>query len=92
MLFTDSRYASGRLTQNFHARTRLWHVSVMRTFPNMQTDYFLYTTVEGDRVDALSYRFFGTSAIWWKIMDFNPEVINPHNIPVGTVLRIPNVR
>jgi nucleoid-associated protein YgaU len=52
----------------------------------------MYTWQESDRIELVAYRFFKTPAVWWKIMDYNPEIGNPFDIPVGTVLRIPNVR
>jgi hypothetical protein len=28
--------------------------------------------------------------LWWRILDVNPEIINPQEITPGTQLRIPN--
>ena len=46
--------------------------------------------VEQDRIDQVAKKFLGYSHLWWKIMDFNPETINPLDIAPGTVIRIPN--
>jgi hypothetical protein len=64
---------------------------VYRTFPKARTNFYTYTWVEGDRIDLISNSLLGSPNFWWKIMDFNPEIINPFNIPVGTTLRIPSV-
>ena len=92
MIYTDSRYATGKLFNAYNSRVADYSVTVFRSFPNEKTDYFLYTWKESDRIDIIAKNFFGTSAIWWKIMDYNPELLNPFNIPVGTTIRIPNVR
>jgi len=38
----------------------------------------------------LAKKFLGNSSLWWKILDINPEIINPQDISAGTQLRIPN--
>ena len=53
--------------------------------------YTEYTWKEGDRLDRVAMEFFKDSAKWWVIPEFNPEILDPQNIPAGTVLRIPNV-
>lgn len=53
--------------------------------------YTLYTYSQNDRLDQLSYRFFGRPDMWWAIVEYNPEIQNFINIQPGTVLRIPNV-
>lgn len=92
MIYTDSRYASGNLLNTYAVRNNTFNATVFRVFPSSRTDYFLYTWKEGDRIDLVTKGFLGTAALWWKVMDFNPEILNPADIPVGTVLRIPNVR
>ena len=92
MIFTDSRYATGTLYSAWNTRKLDTDVFVKRVFPSNRTKYFMYTWQESDRIELVAYRFFKTPAVWWKIMDYNPEIGNPFDIPVGTVLRIPNVR
>ena len=47
--------------------------------------YFI--SQEGDRCDALAYRFYGNSDLWWFIARVNN--LKTNNIPAGTSLRIP---
>jgi hypothetical protein len=91
MIYTDSRYANGDIFRAYNAKSESYEVTVFRNFPTESTDYFLYVWKEGDRVDLVSKGFLGTAALWWRIMDYNPELLNPHTIPVGTTVRIPNV-
>jgi hypothetical protein len=92
MIYSDSRYADGNLYSAWNLRKSATDVFVSRVFPSNRAEYFLYVWKEADRIDAVAYRFFKTPAVWWKIMDYNPEISNPFDISVGTVLRIPHVR
>jgi phage tail protein X len=50
---------------------------------------FNYTTKEGDRIDALSHRFYGSNRGIQIISDANPEVPLTAIYPLGTTLIIP---
>lgn len=90
MIFSDSRYADGNIFKSYDARTKKYGVTVLRNFPDDSQPFFYYTWAERDRIDGIAHRFYGDGDMWWKIMDFNPEIMNPFDINVGTVLRIPN--
>lgn len=90
MIFSDSRYADGNIFKSYDSRSKKYGVTVLRNFPEDSQTFFYYTWAERDRVDALAQRFYGDPDMWWKIMDFNPEIMNPFDINVGVVLRIPN--
>jgi len=59
--------------------------------PIGKISYREYTWVFGDRIDLVSHQFYHRPDLWWYIMEANPEVKDPSNIPAGTVLRIPSV-
>lgn len=90
MIYLDSRYVDGRLFKAWHARKQEYHLTVFRTWPTNFQSYFIYEWVENDRLDLLATKFLGAPSLWWKILDFNPEVIDPFNIEPGTQLRMPN--
>lgn len=48
----------------------------------------LHTVVETDRIDNLSYRYYGTPDYWWLILDKNPGV-DPLELPIGKQIWIP---
>jgi nucleoid-associated protein YgaU len=48
-----------------------------------------YTVIEGDRLDLISTRIYGTPVFWWRIADANPEVWYPQDLVVGSLIRIP---
>lgn len=92
MIFLDSRYVDGTLFKAWDSRQNKqeYHLTVFRTWPQYETNYFLYEWVETDRLDAIASKFLGNSELWWQILDINPEVIDPLEIQPGTQLRIPN--
>lgn len=54
--------------------------------------YANYTSVDGDRLDALAGRFYSDANKWWMIARANPTLFYPGEIPSGTVIRIPEAR
>jgi hypothetical protein len=90
MIYTDSRYATGKVIKVQDARNSIYRLAVYRTFPTYRSNFYTYTWVEGDRIDQVSFSLLGSPSFWWKIMDLNPEIIDPFSIPAGTTLRIPS--
>jgi len=90
MIFTDSRYANGTLFKAHDSRKNSYSLTVFRQYPYALSEFSHYTWVERDRLDIIAEEFLGSADLWWSIMDFNPEIIDPFSIPVGTVIRIPN--
>ena len=90
MIYTDSRYATGLIGYINDARLSQNQLSVYRTFPSLTTKFTTYTWTSEDRIDVIATEFLGSSSLWWKIMDINPELVNPFSIPPGTTLRIPS--
>jgi hypothetical protein len=90
MIYSDSRYADGNIFVAADSRKNTYEVTVYRAFPTVSSEFFLYEWVQGDRPDTVAHKLLGSSDFWWKILDINPEIINPLHIPIGTALRIPN--
>jgi hypothetical protein len=91
MIFLDSRYADGKIIRPYNVLRKTYELTVLRDFPDIVSQFTSYQWVEGDRIDTVSARFFGEPEYWWQILDANPEIINGMEIPIGTILRIPNV-
>ena len=53
--------------------------------------YIEHSYVEGERLDQIAFKYYRDPAFWWIIPEFNPQVTDFTAIPVGTVLKIPNV-
>lgn len=54
-------------------------------------DENVYVLREGDRLDVLSYRFYGTPELWWYLAYVN-GIMNPLELEVGKVLVIPKFK
>jgi hypothetical protein len=92
MIYLDSRYADGSLYKAWDARENKqeYHIAVGRQWPTYSSAYFIYEWIVTDRLDVLANKFLGNSEYWWRILDINPEIIDPLTITPGTQIRIPN--
>ena len=91
MIYSDSRYAKGFISKVEDPRNGIYRLAVYRKFPKARAQFYWYTWVQGDRIDQVAATLLGSPSFWWKIMDFNPEILDPFSIPIGVSLRIPSV-
>lgn len=90
MIERVSRYYDGPLAQIRQKNTNKYTIAVYRKFPESRSvKYTEYTWVDGDSLGSLAKVYIGNSRYWWEIMEINPEIVDPLNIPPGTVLRMP---
>nr|PZN17704.1 MAG: hypothetical protein DIU80_24055 [Chloroflexota bacterium] len=54
-------------------------------------NFMYYQVRDQDRIDDLATRFLGDVSLWWMIADANPEILDPSRLPLGAVIRIPDV-
>lgn len=91
MISPASRYASATIT-TVDDPYRGTHLSVNKPAPKaFNFQYTFYQFEEDVTVDFLAGFSYGDSRLWWRIADANPEIIDWTHVPVGTVVRIPNV-
>jgi prophage DNA circulation protein len=90
MIYSDSRYADGDVFKSYDSRYQNYNYTVFRVFPEDSSNFYYYTWTLSDRIDLIAHRLLGDPELWWRIMDFNPEISNPFYIEAGTRLRIPN--
>lgn len=74
-------YYSGGTVPTFALRKRL-------DFSNAKGIY--YTWKEKDTTDRLAYKYYGTHALWWIILDANPQYQTELDIQVGDDIFIPD--
>jgi len=95
-IYADSRYANpvtnadGTIPKAWDEHRQAYHVMILRNWPVYATKFYTYEWVDGDRLDTLANKFLGNPQLWWKIMDLNPEIIDPTSIAPGTLLRLPS--
>jgi hypothetical protein len=90
MIFSDSRYSDGTLITAFDARKSNYSVGVLRQFPSESRSFYYYTWTASDRIDLVALKLLGDAELWWRILDYNPEINDPIHISAGTILRIPS--
>lgn len=90
MISSTSRYSDSTLITSVTDSG----ISVQSITPSSQQSYtftYVYHTFNGsDRMDSLSYAFYGDPTLWWKIGDANPEILDWSSVTPGTLIRIPN--
>jgi len=93
MISNNSRYANGKVgqVQDGHSDGPTTYVLRNFGFFDNRKYYFLYMITEVDRIDQIASNFLGDASAWTKIMDINPSIKDPFLIPVGTIIRVPNV-
>lgn len=47
-----------------------------------------HVVMQGEQIDLLARRYFGSERIWWRILDANP-VLYPLDLRPGDVLDVP---
>lgn len=69
-----------------------YHESFNQTSINegVTDQFFTVTVKQENRLDIIAVKYYGFATYWWIIAMAN-NVIDPFNIPVGTVLRIPQL-
>jgi phage tail protein X len=90
MITAQSRYASSVISVIDHP-TRGSVLSVEPRPAETRVFNFTYIVMEEfDRVDLIAYRVFGNAALWWKVADANPEILDWSEVEPGTVIRVPS--
>lgn len=89
MILADSRYQTSVLITVDAGETTRQEMRVALP-TGREVSYTFYRTDSGDRPDLLADDFLGDPNLWWVIADINPEVMDWTELPVGTVIRVPN--
>ncbi len=89
MIYANSRYTTATLRTVDAGETTRREMRVPLP-ASRRLAYTLYRIHAGDRIDLLAADSFGDPSLWWMIANANPEILDWMNLPVGTVIRIPN--
>lgn len=92
MIYVGSRYEDDPVERTFvggEYKPTVYHSPP----PWLQSFAFsVYFAEQGTRLDTLASEFYNDPELGWVIANANPELFYPDEIPVGTVLRIPDAR
>lgn len=90
MITTDGRYATSEVSYVLNPRTGQMTATLLRKRRASQSySGRVWHWRSGDSLQSLSYRMYGTPKDWWRILDANPQILNPAAISPGTSIRIP---
>jgi LysM domain len=91
MIRRSSRYYDGPLYQAAHKYTNVYNIVVDRKWPKSTlVRYIEHTWAYGDSLAILANKYLKDPTLWWKILEANPNIMDPFAIPTGSVIRIPN--
>lgn len=84
----DSRYSQSTIAKLDTSRGLVFTIvsSAQQAFAVTYTGYIWE---EGDRIDLLADLHYGDVNKWFIMADANPEVLDWHEVPAGTIIRIP---
>lgn len=90
MISTDGRYANSDITYVLNPKTGEMTATVFRkNRKSYAQSSRIWHWRYGDRLESISFKMYGTPKDWWRILDANPQIINPSVIAPGTSIRIP---
>ena len=87
MIFKGSRYS----------KTKTVEIDGVKVFERRDLAEFTlkgcknHIWIEGDTIDGVSHKYYGTSQYWWVIMDANVKYVFPTDIQAGDILVIPHI-
>jgi phage tail protein X len=66
--------------------------AILQSYPQpLLLQVFEHLWTRYDRVDLLAARYYGNETSWWMIARANPTILDWINVPIGSIIRIPNV-
>ena len=90
MIVLGSRYQSSEIGYVLNGRSGVPRATVAPPPLQVYEDgYDVWFWRDGDRLDLLAEQFYGKSTEWWRLLDANPEIVDPAILAPGTRVRIP---
>ena len=81
------RYASNA-TQTRWDGKQVYKTTIYPPVPQSSTDLMI-TSVQGDYLDTLAFKYYSDSTLWWIIANVNNLGKGRLGVPPGTQIRIP---
>lgn len=90
-VFEGSRYlaATTRLVQDANGVTRPTLYAAQPFEQTSDLTFTFYLSKQGDHFDLLAQDTLRSPSFWWVLAGMNPEILDPFDIPAGTILRLP---
>ena len=62
---------------------------LIKLSPHPSDTFHQVTDADSKRIDLIAYKYYKDVRLWWVIADAN-DVLNPLELQVGSILRIPS--
>ncbi len=79
MFFKNSRYKDISKYSAIDESGKASQTKSLRLIPTT-SGTFMHTVKEGDRLDLLAFKYYGSPSKWWLICDANPEAFFPTDL------------
>ena len=89
MIIIGSRYETADIAPVITGRKSTATVTVFRVPPEPTPPSQYFNWADGDRLDLLADRKFGTPREWWRVMDANQAILNPLDLAPGKKVYLP---
>lgn len=90
MIIIGSRYETADVVPVRVSRRSSAVITVLRPpLERTETPQQYLNWVDGDRLDLLSERQYGTPREWWRVLDANDRALNPLDIRPGMQVYLP---
>lgn len=90
MILLGSRYQRAPVDYVIDGRTGVTHATVFPpALSQAGAGFDVWYWRSGDRLDLLSNQVYRRPDQWWRILDANPEIVDPNAIRVGSMVRVP---
>ena len=90
MIFQDSRYQTGTVTPVLDSDGSYKTAVFPPTFEPPATFVTIRTAANTD-LPTVANAAYGDPELWWHIAAANPQIFFPDNIPVNTLLIVPDL-
>lgn len=88
MIYEFTRYRKTPVVKDGGTQNKVFTARTLFNFPTEGA--FSHVWKSHDRLDILSYKHYGTSQLWWVILDANPKYFWEGEIAVGDIILIPD--
>lgn len=90
MISLNSRYVTEKVARVVDPDNVSRQVILQRPVRTKSFDFTYHQWAEGDRPDILAQSYFDDERLWYVIAEANLEILLWNDLPVGTLIRIPN--
>ena len=89
MIYAHTRYRKTPTTIESTQQKKIFTARPLFHFPSEGAVSHIWK--DGDRLDILAHEYYGSSQLWWVILDTNSKYKWEGEISVGDILVIPSI-